>query len=162
MARIGNVPLPEPYLIALGVGLTLSRLRPWPLPVSSSLRRLIGVPLAAAGTLLAGAAVRSAGQVEVANPQQLLTRGSYARTRNPMYVGWALIHLGAGVAMGSSWLLVSFLPAIAWIHGDVLREEQALHRRFGSEFEVYAESVPRYLFRVMPTAPGLAERDRRS
>lgn len=162
MARIGNVPLPESYLIGLGVGLTLSRLRSWPLPLSSSLRLLIGVPLAAAGTLLAGAAVRSAGQVEVANPQQLLTRGSYAQTRNPMYVGWALIHLGAGVATGSSWLLITFFPATAWIHEEVLHEEQALHRRFGSEFEAYAESVPRYLLRVRPTARGPARRVRRS
>lgn len=162
MARIGNVPLPEPYLIGLGVGLTLSRLRSWPVPLSPSLRLLIGVPLAAAGTLLAGAAVRSAGQVEVADPQQLLTGGAYARTRNPMYLGWALIHLGAGVAKGSSWLLVTFLPATAWIHDEVLREERVLHRRFGKEFEAYAEAVPRYLFGVRPTALGPAQRDRRS
>jgi protein-S-isoprenylcysteine O-methyltransferase Ste14 len=162
MARIGNVPLPEPFLIGLGVGATMSRLRPWSLPLSSSLRLLIGMPLAAAGTLLAGAAVRSAGQVEMANPQQLLTRGSYSRTRNPMYVGWALIHLGAGLTAGSSWLLVAFLPAAAWTHDEVLHEERYLHRRFGREFEAYADAVPRYLVGVRPTAPGPARRDRRS
>jgi protein-S-isoprenylcysteine O-methyltransferase Ste14 len=157
--RLSNVPVPEPYLVGLGVGVVLSRQRLRPLPLPSSVRLAMGLPLATAGVALVGAAVKSAEQVNVADPERLLTAGPYARTRNPMYVGWGLVHLGIGVAFGSVELLATLPLAATWVHRDVLAEERVLRRRFGREFEAYRAAVPRYLSR---TAPGRAEPGRRS
>jgi protein-S-isoprenylcysteine O-methyltransferase Ste14 len=89
--------------------------------------------------------VGAARQVNLAHPGQLVTTGPYARTRNPMYAGWALLHAGAGVAVGSGWLLATLPAAAALVHRQVRREEQRLAADFGDEFERYQGAVPRYL-----------------
>lgn len=45
---------------------------------------------------------RSAGTFDLERPEILVDSGPYAITRNPMYVGWWLIQLGAGSLAGSS------------------------------------------------------------
>ena len=50
--RLGNVPLPEPYLLALAASAWLGRVRPWVLPGSRLTHRLLGCPLIVAGTIL--------------------------------------------------------------------------------------------------------------
>src|SRR6266498_395151 len=50
--RVNNVPLPEPYLLGIAVGVWLHRMRPWVLPGPRYVHRLAGWPLIAAGTYL--------------------------------------------------------------------------------------------------------------
>ena len=144
LARLGNVPLPEPYLLGIAAGLSLRRIRPWPLPGPRSAHRVVGWTLLAAGTYVVARSLRAAGVVQLAHPEQLVRSGPYAVGRNPMYLGWGLLHLGVGAAFGSTWVLATFPPAAAWIHHEVVREERALNSRFGDEFKHYCETVPRY------------------
>ncbi len=83
--------------------------------------------------------------MDLEHPEQLVTSGPYAIIRNPMYLGWALLHFGAGSAVGSGWMVTTIPAAEAWIHGEVVREERALGERFGEEFRAYRAAVPRYL-----------------
>jgi len=143
--RAGNIPLPVPHLAGIAAGPLLRRMRPWSLPGPRPLRRMLGWPLITAGGVLVTAAVRQAGQVDVEHPDLLMTRGPYAGTRNPMYGGWMLLHLGTGVVRGCGWTL-ALLPVAAWrVHREVLREEERLSRLFGDHFERYRAAVPRYL-----------------
>lgn len=142
---LSNVPLPEPQVLGIAAGVWLHRVRPRVLPGPRYLHRLVGWPLIAVGTYLIERSLRAAWHVDVAQPDRLVTTGPYAVSRNPMYLGWALLHLGTGVAGGSGWIVVT-LPVVAGcMHLEVLGEEAKLAEDFGDEFERYRAAVPRYL-----------------
>ena len=143
--RLGNVPLPEPYLLGIAASAGLSRVRPWALPGSPLTHRLAGAPLIAAGTIVIARSLQAAGQVDLDHPRRLVTTGPYAASRNPMYAGWALLHLGAAVTGGSVWMLAAFAAATGQVHRLILGEERELGDRFGDEFGRYCAAVPRYL-----------------
>ena len=140
--------MPEAYLVCLAAGLVAHRVRPRPVPLPPGVRPVLGWPLVLAGVRLIGGAVRAAGPVDLERPDRLVTGGPYAHSRNPMYAGWALASLGAGVLARSGWLVAAAAAAAAWTHGDVLREERRLAESFGAEFAAYRRAVPRYLGRA--------------
>ena len=143
MSRLwSRLPLPEQHLVGLPVGLALDRLigRRGP-----RWTRPIGLPLAAGGFLLNALAVRSRGPDALDRPTELVRNGPYAWSRNPMYVGWSMVHLGTALAARSPGLLVTWLVASVLVHRDIRREERQLSERFGTRYTRYAASVPRYL-----------------
>jgi protein-S-isoprenylcysteine O-methyltransferase Ste14 len=100
----------------------------------------------------------AAGQVELAHPGRLVTDGPYAARRHPMYVGWLLLHLGAGVASGSVWT-VAGVPVVArYLHHEAVREELALAATWGAEYDSYRTAVPRYLLRPRRSTAGITAR----
>ena len=143
--RWANVPLPEPHLIGLGVGILAQVLTPWRLPLPSGLGVVVGVMLGLGGLALAGWAVWAAGSVHLARPGLLVEDGPYARSRNPMYVGWTLMYAGITLILGSVWLLVLLPLVLAVTHAAVISEERRLAREFGTQFEGYTTRVRRYL-----------------
>src|SRR5262245_39687385 len=143
--RLRNVPVPQGYVIALGVALWLHRARPWNLEIGRPLRRALGWPLVVGGAGLVVASVRAAGDVDLQHAGRLVTTGPYANTRNPMYVGWALASIGASLIADSGWLVLA-VPAAAWrAHRDVLNEESQLATSFEETFTAYRARVPRYV-----------------
>ena len=140
-----NLPLPEPFLIAIGAGTLLQRVRPRTLPGSRYVHRLVGSTLIASGSYLVMRSVAAARSVAIDDPQQLLSTGPYAVVRNPMYEGWALLHLGLALVTGSGWTLAVLLPAALCVHRQVLVEERLLDERFGEQFGRYRSAVGRYL-----------------
>lgn len=83
--------------------------------------------------------------VELSRPGALVRTGPYARTRNPMYLGWVLVHLGTALAARSGWMLITLPAAAATVHRQVLQEERMLEQAFPEEYELYRAEVPRYL-----------------
>jgi protein-S-isoprenylcysteine O-methyltransferase Ste14 len=68
----------------------------------------------------------TAGTVEIAEGQKVISTGPYAYVRHPMYAGALIMLLGTPLALGSSWGLLMFAPmalAIAW---RLIDEEQFL------------------------------------
>jgi len=154
-AAIRNTPLPPGQIIGMAAAAILGRAFPLRLPGPRALHRVIGAALVGGGTALAVWALRergrhAAGPFDLERPQALVTTGPYALSRHPMYVGWWLIHLGAGLYSGSAWVLISLPAAALAEHPAVLAEERQLVRSFGSEAEHYAATVPRYL-RISPS-----------
>lgn len=142
---LSNVPLPQPHMLGIAAGIWLHRVRPWVLPGPRYVHRLVGWPLIAVGTYLIARSLRAAWHVDLAQPDRLVTTGPYAVSRNPMYVGWALLHLGAGVAGASCWIVAAVPAAAGWMHRNVLGEEATLAEDFADEFQRYRAAVPRYL-----------------
>jgi protein-S-isoprenylcysteine O-methyltransferase Ste14 len=128
----------------MAVGYGLHRLRRQPLAGPPLLHRLLGWTLIGAGGTVIASSLVAAGRVDLAHPERLVTSGPYALSRNPMYVGWGLLHLGSAVVTGSAWMAATFLPAAAWVHRQVLKEEIQLSNAFGEDFASRA-AVPRYL-----------------
>ena len=79
-------------------------------------------------------------------PTEFVAAGPYGWVRNPMYVGGALLLLGAGLALGSP--VVCGLGAVFLVLAHlfvVLYEEPRLARRFGPQYERYKATVPRWV-----------------
>ena len=68
-----------------------------------------------------------------------------ARTRNPIYVGFTLAHLGLAAATHNGWMLATCPVSAVLVHRWVPREERLLHELFGAEYDAYRATVPRYL-----------------
>jgi protein-S-isoprenylcysteine O-methyltransferase Ste14 len=77
---------------------------------------------------------------------QLLARGPFRVSRNPLYLGLIALDIGIALLWPSFWALVLTpvgVLALAW--GAVLPEERHLRTTFGAEYENYARRVRRWL-----------------
>lgn len=82
--------------------------------------------------------------------QEVLTvTGPYAYTRNPLYLGSAILALGAGIA-SRSWVSALILIVYFAVFYSVVmqREASELHLRHGASFEEYARAVPLFIPRL--------------
>jgi protein-S-isoprenylcysteine O-methyltransferase Ste14 len=91
----------------------------------------------------------------------LTITGPYARTRNPLYLGSAILALGAAVAT-RSWASATILCSYFVLFYSIVmrREENELQSRYGAIFVEYARAVPLFLPRV--TAAKLSGGDKAS
>jgi protein-S-isoprenylcysteine O-methyltransferase Ste14 len=77
---------------------------------------------------------------------ELISRGPYRFTRNPMYVGLTLFQIGLGIALNDLWISLFALPALMVVHFiAVLPEERYLSEKFGASYRRYLTQVRRYL-----------------
>jgi protein-S-isoprenylcysteine O-methyltransferase Ste14 len=74
----------------------------------------------------------------------LVTQGPYRWLRHPMYLGQALIAVGAPLVLGCRWTLTISAAAIVALGARVLLEEAALARTF-PEYARYAAQTKRIL-----------------
>jgi protein-S-isoprenylcysteine O-methyltransferase Ste14 len=144
---------PALYLGGLVAGFLLHWL--WPLhlvsPVAVLVPRVVGGVLIAAGLSLpfwAAATFRGVGTTP--NPTRPTTAlafgGPYRYTRNPMYLGLAL--LSAGIALVANALApLLALPVVLWlVRRQVIdREERYLEAKFGEEYLRYKGQVRRWV-----------------
>lgn len=137
-----RIPLPAETIGGVVVGAVVQRMRPWSLPraVGST-----GVVCALAGIGLVAAGWRERGSGDLEHPVALVTTGVHARTRNPIYAGFTLAHLGLAAATRNGWMLATCPFSAVLVHRWVPREERQLHELFGAEYDAYRARVPRYL-----------------
>ena len=75
----------------------------------------------------------------------LAKRGMYALTRNPMYLGNALIAVGVIMTAGSPGMYLTVLPFFLFVYHAIVRAEEAyLSSRFGEVYAEYSARVPRW------------------
>lgn len=76
----------------------------------------------------------------------LQTNGIYTISRNPMYVGLALIYLGLTFLIGNWWNLILFPLLFLVIQEYVIKsEEKYLARAFGTAYLDYKKTVRRWI-----------------
>lgn len=153
-ARAMTLKIP-PVLLALLAGVLIGRspsLSP-AVMTASPIRLTVASGLALAGAVICGLAVahfrRARTTVNPLTPEQtsaLVVSGVYRYSRNPMYLGFALILLGWAVFRAAWPGLVVVAAFVGYLNRFQIRpEEQALAARFGASFEAYRHSVPRWL-----------------
>lgn len=77
---------------------------------------------------------------------ELIFKGPYRFTRNPMYVGLTTLQVGLGIAVNNLWISALALPALTIIHFiAVLPEENYLLEKFSEPYKSYLARVRRYL-----------------
>ena len=105
-----------------------------PTPRSVFYGTIIGLP----GLLLRAYAAGYLSKQEV-----LTTCGPYAYTRNPLYLGSALLTVGAAVGT-NSWLSAILLCGYfaVFYPAAMYREQEELRLRHGASFKAYSRAVP--------------------
>jgi protein-S-isoprenylcysteine O-methyltransferase Ste14 len=145
-----HFPPPLIYLCAVISGVLLDR--QWRLAIDlDAARNALAWMLLAASVLLSASSVRLFQQkctsvIPVRPASALVITGPYRFTRNPMYVGLALLTTSVGLFLDTLWPILLLMPALRIVHRFVIvREERYLHRRFGAEYDAYTRRVRRWL-----------------
>ena len=149
---IAGVIAPPPliFLAGLGVGFGLEALLPGS-SVPDAVAWVLGGALVLAGIALLLSFERAFTQKKTpANPWRpttaIATDGPYRLTRNPAYVGMALVYLGIALLSQALWVLLPLPLVLAIIdRGVIAREERYLERKFGQEYLDYKGSVRRWV-----------------
>lgn len=142
-------PPPFVFLGFLMLGLLLDRLGGWPKLPPALYYPGIAVVLAGLGLLLSAlSGFRRAGtRPEPWQPSSsIVEHGPYRFTRNPMYLGMALLMLGlALIAASTAALALVPVAVIAIDRCVIVREEAYLQRKFGDAYGAYCGRVRRWL-----------------
>ena len=77
---------------------------------------------------------------------EIISTGVYRFTRNPMYVGMALLQAGIGLALASAWIIALVPVVLAVVYATAVRHEEAyLEEKFGAAYLSYKRSVRRWI-----------------
>ncbi len=145
------VPPPLIFFGALVIGVVLNLL--WPLPIFA--KAGIGDVLGLLAALGSGAfafwafrtMLRAGENPDPGEPtQSIVTEGPFARTRNPLYLSFAIFDLGVALLLNNLWIALVLVPLVVYIDLRIVRrEERKLQRQFGDEYLNYKRSVRRWL-----------------
>ena len=144
-----------PPVVAILIAIAMwgvSALRPT-LPLVPVIRHLTVAALALAGVTLALLGLvafrRSKTTIDPLHPNRastLVTGGVYRITRNPMYVGLALLLAAWAVHLSSLWPFLGPILFVLYISRfQIAPEERVLRGIFGEEYARYAARVRRWL-----------------
>jgi protein-S-isoprenylcysteine O-methyltransferase Ste14 len=114
----------------------------------SVVRVAAGLILLASGCYLCCAARLALGNqwdrhASVSADHELLTRGVYGYSRNPLYLGQLLILFGVFVSYPTPLIGLAAFMTLVSHYSRVINEETVLGKHFGDGYKAYAESVPR-------------------
>jgi protein-S-isoprenylcysteine O-methyltransferase Ste14 len=149
---ISGVVAPPPliFLAGLAVGFALEALLPGS-DVPDAVAWILGGALLLAGLALLFSFERAFTQKKTpANPWRpttaIATDGPYRLTRNPAYLGMALMYIGIALCSHALWVLVPLPVVLAIVdRGVIAREERYLERKFGQEYLHYKRRVRRWI-----------------
>ena len=143
-----------PVAVVLLAGLAmwlLARVLPWPGDLLGGLPAALliaaaGVAVAVAGVVAFRRARTTVNPMKPEASSALVERGIYGLTRNPMYLGMALVLAAWALWLGSV-AAVSVLPlfTLYMTRFQIVPEERALAAKFGVAFAAYRSRVRRWL-----------------
>lgn len=143
-------PPPLIYLGALAIGFVLAIVFGFtkvPAAVSWPVGGVLVIAGAALLTSFVAAFRRASTAVDPYRPSTaIVTSGPYRLTRNPGYLGMALVYSGIAVLSGALWAFVPLMAALLVIdRGVIVREERYLERKFGAAYADYRARTRRWL-----------------
>jgi protein-S-isoprenylcysteine O-methyltransferase Ste14 len=144
---------PAIYLGGLVIGYLVQWLIPIPIgPASWNVWiRIIGAVVFVLGLW----SILSAGRIfqrigTPPNPREATTalavEGPYRYSRNPMYLGMAMVLAGLALLGNALWPLLAVIPSVWFIQTRVIaREEPYLETKFGDDYRAFKGRVRRWL-----------------
>ena len=148
-----RIPVPWVFLLAYLLGVLVNLL----LPIHAHSTAVLeiawrsGIVIVVVGSLVAFPALylfhkSSTTTVPFETPARFVTSGPFRISRNPMYVGLALIYLGVGGTEGQVWPLLLLPVVLVYLDRVVIPiEERHLLQVFGDEYRRYCARVRRWL-----------------
>lgn len=107
---------------------------------------LTGVAFCVAGVWAFRQAHTTVNPLKPDTASSLVRTGVYRYSRNPMYVGFALLLLAWACYLAAPWTLLGVLAFVLYIQRfQIAPEERALAQIFGDEFQRYRAQVWRWL-----------------
>jgi len=105
-----------------------------------------GLTIAGLGAVAFRNASTTVNPLRPESTSSMVVSGVYALTRNPMYVGFALVLVGWGAYLAAPAAFLGPVVFIAFItRFQIIPEERALSAKFGREFAEYTAKVRRWL-----------------
>lgn len=140
-------PPPMIFLGAIGFGWGMQHWRPLPLPAALGVAGQLVIGIGFLLILWALLVFRRGGTAP--SPYRptaaLVAAGPFRFSRNPIYVGFSLVHLGISLCLGNAWMVMLLLPALLLVrYGVISREERYLSLRFGEDYRRYCAQVRRW------------------
>lgn len=151
-----NAPIwPKPPVVALlfllaGIALDYAiplRTPGLPIPFENALVGCL-ILLCAAGIIFASWREMERARTTIMPGQPataLVTSGVFRRSRNPIYLSFALMLFGSGIALTNPWMIVLTPLLVVYFQRRVIqREEEYLTRRFGEAYLAYKKQTRRW------------------
>jgi protein-S-isoprenylcysteine O-methyltransferase Ste14 len=121
----------NPSLISYGLGLIVA---------------VFGIVICLAGVFAVHRAQTTMNPIQPELSRCLVESGIYAYSRNPMYLGFALLLLGFSLACASFLSLSLVIGFVLYLtRFQIIPEERALRHLFGTQFSQYQQRVRRWL-----------------
>lgn len=150
--KVAGAVAPPPLVFLGGfiLGMVINFFLPIPILRDISIQLFGVVPLVLGIWLLASANItlrRRKTPPEPWKPSvELVQDGPYRLTRNPIYLSFAIIYVGASFIFNSAFALIMLIPVmIIFERGQIPREEHYLKERFGEEYDRYKAKVRRWV-----------------
>lgn len=147
-----RIPPPLIFLGAVILGAIVhATIAPLTIPMSSAFRISTAAFAAVLGLVLMGGAVglfRRTGQHPAPwkPTPEIVSAGVYRISRNPMYVGMALIQLAIGIGLANGWIVILVPVALVIVYATAVRhEERYLEQKFEDGYRRYKNAVRRWL-----------------
>jgi protein-S-isoprenylcysteine O-methyltransferase Ste14 len=148
---IGEVVFGIPFLISI----VLQFIAPFSVPpgIFSQVLILVGIAFSISGISLIVAARREFARygqpTDPGQPtSQVVTTGVFAVSRNPLYLGGALLLGGMALMLNLFWSLAALLISLVICqYVLIIPEEKYLTAKFGAEYQAYTTTVQRWLGR---------------
>jgi len=117
--------------------------------INSPLVKSVGVGVVALALALFALAFLSFGNswrvgVDTETPGALVTRGTFAFTRNPIFVSLDLWFIGIFLVNGTLGFLIFAIAAVIVLHWQILLEEKFLSELYGEPYRKYCARTARY------------------
>jgi len=146
-----RLDLPPLWLLGAGIlAWGIAQWDPWGLSLGGWTQLPAGL-LIGGGLLLILVAIAQMRQARTAvlphrEASRLVTNGIFAWSRNPIYLGMAMILLGWVLRLDAP-LGLALVPIFVWLieRRFIEPEEAALSRRFGAQFQRYTQATRRWL-----------------
>ena len=110
---------------------------------------IIGLGLVLIGAAVLTMVVARTSFIPRRDPNALVMTGPFRISRNPIYLGDALVLLG-GIAWWGAWAALPLLPLfMVLITTRYIRdEEDRLRSTFGADFDAWSQKVPRWVWKL--------------